>query len=42
MKRSHGSFSPPIGLDPRAKTPLYRQVYDWFQQAIVEGRLRPG
>jgi GntR family transcriptional regulator / MocR family aminotransferase len=42
MKRIHGSFSPPLGLDPRAKTPLYRQVYDWFQQAIVEGRLRPG
>jgi GntR family transcriptional regulator/MocR family aminotransferase len=42
MKRIHGSFSPPIGLDPRAKTPLYRQVYDWFQQAIVEGRLHPG
>jgi GntR family transcriptional regulator/MocR family aminotransferase len=42
MKRSHGSFSPPIALDSRVKTPLYRQVYDWFQQAIVEGRLRPG
>jgi GntR family transcriptional regulator/MocR family aminotransferase len=42
MKRSLGSFSPPIALDVAAKTPLYRQVYDWFQQAIVEGRLRPG
>ena len=42
MKRIRGSFSPPIGLDDRAKTPLYRQVYDWFRQAIVEGRLRPG
>lgn len=42
MKRSLGSFSPPIALDVAAKTPLYRQVYDWFQQAIVEGHLRPG
>lgn len=42
MKRSLGSFSPPIALDIRAKAPLYRQIYDWFQQAIVEGRLRPG
>src|ERR1700743_3073557 len=42
MKRNRGSFSPPIGLDPRAKAPVYRQLYDWFQQAIVEGRLRPG
>ncbi|HEV7960412.1 MAG TPA: PLP-dependent aminotransferase family protein [Rhizomicrobium sp.] len=42
MKRIRGSFSPPIGLDVRAKTPLYRQIYDWFRQAIVEGRLRSG
>lgn len=42
MRRIHGGFSPPIGLDAGAKTPLYRQVYDSFRQAIVEGRLRPG
>lgn len=42
MKRVRGSFFPPIALDMRAEHPLYRQIYDWFQQAILEGRLKPG
>lgn len=33
---------PPFILDPGSKQPIYRQLYNWFQQAIVEGRLRPG
>jgi len=32
----------PITLDPASEHPLYRQVYDWFQRAIVSGQLRAG
>jgi GntR family transcriptional regulator/MocR family aminotransferase len=42
MKRVRASFFPPIALDPRAKSPLYRQLYDWFRRAIITGQLRPG
>jgi GntR family transcriptional regulator/MocR family aminotransferase len=36
------SFVPSFILDPSSERPLYRQLYDWFQQAIVDGQLRPG
>jgi GntR family transcriptional regulator/MocR family aminotransferase len=42
MKRVPDSFFPPIALDPSKKTPLYRQLFDWFRDAIVSGQLRPG
>ena len=42
MPRARDDFSLPITLEPAGDRPLYRQVYDWFQCAIVEGRLRPG
>ncbi len=42
MKRVSASFVPPIALTPRAKAPLYRQVYDWFRNAILDGQMRPG
>jgi GntR family transcriptional regulator/MocR family aminotransferase len=42
MKRISASFLPPIALDPGKKNPLYRQLYEWFRQAIVAGQLRPG
>ncbi len=42
MKRVAATFQPPISLASRAKSPLYRQAYDWFRQAILDGRLRPG
>jgi GntR family transcriptional regulator/MocR family aminotransferase len=45
MKRSGTGLIPLIALDgqgPNGKAPLYRQLYGWFQHAIVEGRLRPG
>src|ERR1700704_3121186 len=42
MKRVHASFLPPIALDYRAKTPIYRQLYDWFRRAIISGQMRPG
>jgi GntR family transcriptional regulator / MocR family aminotransferase len=41
MKRVSASFLPPISLQPAGKIPLYRQLYDWFRQAILDGRLRP-
>src|SRR5580704_19088281 len=42
MKRVPASFLPPIALDCRTKTPMYRQLYDWFRRAIVDGQMRPG
>ncbi len=42
MKRISASFLPPITLDYRARTPMYRQLYDWFRRAIVDGQMRPG
>jgi len=39
MKRS--AFIPPITLNRRGR-PLYRQLYDWFRAAIIEGKIRPG
>jgi len=41
-RRKGSSFFPPIALDAHGAAPIYRQLYDWFQKAIVEGRLRPG
>ncbi|HZZ88265.1 MAG TPA: PLP-dependent aminotransferase family protein [Caulobacteraceae bacterium] len=41
MTRARTDFSLPIALEPGA-SPLYRQVYDWVQRAIVDGRLKPG
>jgi GntR family transcriptional regulator/MocR family aminotransferase len=42
MKRIPASFLPPIALDYRTKTPIYRQLYDWFRRAIIDGQMRPG
>src|ERR1700693_5312268 len=42
MKRVPAAFLPPISIDYRAKTPLYRQLYDWFRRTITEGQMRPG
>ena len=42
MRRLRGSLVPPISLDRRKKTPLYRQLYDGFRAAILDGLLRPG
>src|SRR5713101_4641428 len=42
MKRVPASFLPPIALDYRSNTPMYRQLYDWFRQAILRGQMRPG
>jgi GntR family transcriptional regulator/MocR family aminotransferase len=42
MKRVSTGFFPPISLDFSKKTPMYRQLYDWFRDAIVSGQLSPG
>src|SRR5713226_10085136 len=42
MKRISASFLPPIALAYRSKTPMYRQLYDWFRRAIIDGQMRPG
>ncbi|MGA8222562.1 MAG: PLP-dependent aminotransferase family protein [Candidatus Acidiferrales bacterium] len=42
MKRIAASFVPPIALDSKSKTPMHRQVSEWFRRAILEGQLRPG
>jgi GntR family transcriptional regulator/MocR family aminotransferase len=42
MRRIAASFLPPLILDPGKSTPIYRQLYDWFRKAILDGRMRPG
>ncbi len=42
MKRLTAGFLPPIALDHRRNTPFYRQLYDWFRKAILDGQMRPG
>jgi GntR family transcriptional regulator/MocR family aminotransferase len=42
MTRVPASFLPPIALERGGTTPMYRQLYDWFRRAIIEGQLRPG
>jgi len=42
MQRISASFLPPIALETGSATPMHRQLSEWFQRAIVDGRLRPG
>ncbi|MGA3211952.1 MAG: PLP-dependent aminotransferase family protein, partial [Terriglobales bacterium] len=42
MKRISASFLPPIALSQSGKSPMYRQLYDWFRGAILGGQMRPG
>lgn len=42
MKRASAIYFPPITLEVSRKSPLYGQLYDWFRDAILDGRLRPG
>jgi GntR family transcriptional regulator / MocR family aminotransferase len=42
MKRISASLLPPIALDSRKTIPMYRQLYEWFRRAILEGQLRAG
>jgi GntR family transcriptional regulator/MocR family aminotransferase len=42
MNGTSTSVFPPIPLDLASDTPLYRQIFGWFQRAISAGTLRPG
>jgi GntR family transcriptional regulator/MocR family aminotransferase len=42
MRRTPSSFLPPVPLDSRSATPMYRQLSDWFRRAILDHRLQPG
>jgi len=42
MKRVASGFLPIIAVDRSAPKPLYRQVYDAYRTAIVDGSLRAG
>ena len=42
MRRAAPGIVPFVTLDRRSATPLYRQIYEGFRDAILERRLRPG
>jgi GntR family transcriptional regulator / MocR family aminotransferase len=42
MKRVAATLLPPIAIERAASMPMHRQIYEWFQNAIKEGRIRPG
>src|SRR5271155_5533471 len=42
MQGTSAGYPPPIALDPKSKTPLYHQMYEWFRRAVLDGQLRPG
>lgn len=42
MSHTSAQFIPPLSLDPAGDAPLYRQIFEWFQRAILTGTLRPG
>lgn len=42
MNGISSSAPPPIPLDLASDTPLYQQIFGWFQHAISAGTLRPG
>src|SRR5690349_3474326 len=42
MQRIAASLMPPVPMDAGSGVPFYRQLTDWFRQAILDGRLRPG
>ena len=41
MKRAPKGILPVIAVDRRSRTPLYRQLYEGYREAIVERRLGP-
>jgi GntR family transcriptional regulator/MocR family aminotransferase len=36
------AFPPLVAIDRRSARPLYRQVYEGYREAILDGRVRPG
>lgn len=42
MRRVPTTLIPPISINRAAATPIHRQIFDWYQNAIADGRLQPG
>lgn len=42
MKSIDTTYLPPIALDADGNRPLYRQIYEWFRGAILDGQLQGG
>ena len=42
VKRHPDGLSPVVAVDRRLTTPLYRQLYNGYRDAILLGRLKPG
>jgi GntR family transcriptional regulator / MocR family aminotransferase len=42
MRRPRATLVPALTVDRRSSTPIYRQLYEGFRAAIIDGRLRPG
>jgi GntR family transcriptional regulator/MocR family aminotransferase len=42
LNRLPPSFLPLMTFDAKSKSPMYRQLYGWFRQAIVDGQMQPG
>jgi GntR family transcriptional regulator / MocR family aminotransferase len=42
VKRVPSGISPVIAIDKKAAKPLYRQLYDGYRKAIVDGNVRAG
>ncbi len=42
MKRAPDGLAPVVALDRRTATPLHRQLYTGYREAILDGRLGPG
>jgi GntR family transcriptional regulator/MocR family aminotransferase len=42
MKRNVANFAPIIEFTGSDDAPMYRQLYEGFRKAIVDGRIRPG
>jgi GntR family transcriptional regulator/MocR family aminotransferase len=42
VKRPPDGLGPIVPLDRRLATPLHRQLYEGYREAILDGRLRPG
>lgn len=42
MRRCAATLLPPVSVDRLNGAPIYRQLYDWFRSAIIEGRLKRG
>lgn len=42
MRKAPPGILPLIGVDRRSRTPLHRQVYEGYRDAIIERRLRAG